>query len=511
MNHRSVNSKFSRSAPFLLSSGKGVVFLFIGAFFGTFIAFSSLLDLRYGLAMWAGIFIALLGVLSRRFKRFFQALLVLSIPLLVRKTLTFVAVEHTGGPVGLDVLLSDYLLFILYVVWIYEGFFLRKEGEGIRVPRIGWVLLAFIAAAVLSISSAQNIRYSIFEIIRLLKVFFFFLYVVNHFNTEKEVRFVMTILFLIVIVHSSITFLQRFTGQTFYVPFIMPPPVRVSDIQMGDVFLRRPGGIIGNANSAAAFLAILVPTFYGTLFWKGRRLFKILAYLAFSLGLAALVETYSRAGWITIPPAVITLLFLSFRKRLLSMRRHLVYIHLAVFLAMVFCAIYSRPIHRRLTESPGVSATSRTYMMKVSALMVLRHPFFGHGVNNFNLSFEPVASEIYDPHSSLLKGIYHVVHNVFFLIAVDTGLVGLSLFLLILFETVRNAWAGMKARDPFVVSLSIGLLTSVQSFCLVETFDFSFIQFEAILYTFWLLIGLSVFVKNAVREENRGTPAVVPK
>ncbi len=493
--------------PSLLNTlGKGGAFLFLGVLVGTFVFFVTLLQLRYALPVLAALLLPVLVILSGHGKAMLQGLLVLSTAIFVRKTLAFVSPDHTGGPVGLDVLLIDYILFLLYVLWIYEGFFLKKPGEGITVPRIAWLWLAFIVVSILSASRAIEVRYSIFEIFRQIKVFLFFLYVVNHFGSSRAIRMALGILAGVVITHALVTFLQRFTGQGLYLPFLMYPPAQDPDtIRLLDMYLRRPGGLFGNANSAACYLSILLPTLFATLFWEMKRSMKIFFGLACFLGAAALVDSYSRAGWLTIPPAVALFAFLGIRRRLFSLRRHTPVLLASAMFALCLILFYAKPIHLRLTAPTDKSAYSRIYLMQVSVKMILQQPLLGYGVNNWNLAFIPFHHEIYDPHDSLLKGkkIYYVVHNVYFLIAVDTGLVGLLLFFWILFEMGKNAWRGSRAADPMVASLSIGLLTSLVSFSIVEFFDFSYVQYESILFMFWVLIALSVIVGKHAKEATK--------
>lgn len=500
--------KGARHAPLALLAKAGA-YVFVGVLTGLFIYMLSLLRLRYAIPILAALLLPVMGILSLNAKRFFQVLLVLSIGVLVRKTLVFVSPAHTGGPVGLDVLLVDYILFVLYALWVYEGLILKKPGEGLVIPKIAWIWVAFIVVSILSAFRATEVRYSIFEIFRQAKVLFFFLYVVNHFHSTRHIRMALGILAAIVILHTGMAFVQRFTGLTLYVPFLMPPPPDEGvAVKVESFYLRRPGGLFGNANSAACFLSIILPPLFSTLFWKTTRAVKLFFAFAFLAGLAALVDSYSRAGWITLPPAAMTFLVLSARRGLISLRRHMVILFAAGLFLLSLGVFYAKPIHMRLTTPLGVSTFSRLYLIRVSSKMIVNRPLLGHGVNNWNLSFMPYHHATYDPNQSLLrmKGVYHVVHNVFFILAVDTGLTGIFLFLWILYEMGKNAWKGVKSSDPFLCSLGIGLLTALQSFFIVESFDFSYIQYESILFMFWLLLAFSVILKRMV-EMPPGPPA----
>lgn len=497
-----MNLPDSRSSA-LAALGKGGAFLALGVLTGTFVFAVTFLKLRYAVPILAALLLPVAAVLSGRGKGFLQALLVLSTALSVRKTLAHVSTDHTGGVIGLDLLLIDYILLLLYVLWIYEGLILRKPGEGLTIPRIAWLWAAFILVSILSASRAAEVRYCVFEVFRQIKVLLFFLYVVNHFGSSRSLRMALGILGGVVIVHALLTFLQRFTGHSLYVPFLMYPPVQDEDtIRILSMYLRRPGGLFGNANSAACYLSIILPTLFATLFWKAGRSLKIFFGLAFFLGAAALVDSYSRAGWITIPPAVALFAFLGVRRRLFSLRRHIPVILASGLFALCLIVFYAKPIHMRLTAPTDKSAYSRIYLMQVSLRMILQQPLLGYGVNNWNLSFIPFHHAIYDPHDSLLKGkkIYYVAHNVYLIIGVDTGLAGLFLFFWILFEMGRNAWRGTRASDPMVSSLSIGLLTSLLSFSIVEFFDFSYVQYESILFMFWMLIAFSVIARRRAEE-----------
>ena len=108
------------------------------------------------------------------------------------------------------------------------------------------------------------------------------------------------------------------------------------------------------------------------------------------------------------------------------------------------------------------------------ALQMLKdHPLLGVGLNNFT-----VRMSEYGEVSGWARFL-QPVHNVYLLIAAETGILGLILFLCLLFSVFRLLWRSKNYL--FLISLS-----QISFLCFVDHYFWS-LQQTALL--FWLLVG----------------------
>jgi len=482
--------------PWIRKVGKVVLVLAAGLSVGLLVLFAVSLPLRYMIPFLGVLIMPLLGILSLDFKHFFQALLIVSICMPIRKALIALDPEmHSGGPFSIEFIFSDFILFILYAIWLYEKA-VQNRGEGFRVHPIGWASLGYMVVVILSVWNAPSGAFVFFELVKLVKLFFLFVYVANNFRSARVLRMTVLVLCGFVSLHGLFSLAQFVTKSTLYVPYLMPPPPAGQEELFKFYGFRRVGGIIQSANVSSTWLVMLLPLTFMPLFWPEKRWFKAVVLASFSLGMLGLMLTGTRAGWVTLPFAVVTVLYLCLRKNLLSLRRNFLGFFAVGVIGFILFLPFAKGIISRMSVPIGESEYSRIHLLKLSAKMIAAHPIIGNGANNYNLSNLPFVRELYDPHSSLGKGIYHVVHNLWFLIAADTGFLGLFFFGFIMYFYLKNCFAGLGSGNPHVVALSIALIASLQSFFITEMFDWSYVMFLQIFLTFWLLTALSVGMKH---------------
>jgi len=489
--------------PWIRKVGKVLLVLGVGLSVGLVALFAVSLPLRYMIPFLGVLIMPLMGILSLDFKYFFQTLLIASLCLPIRKAL--IALDpfmHSGGPFSIEIIFPDFVLFILYGIWLYEKGLLNR-GPGFRVHPIGWAFLGYMVVVILSVWNAVSGTFLVFELVKLVKLFFLFVYVANNFRSVRLLRMTVVVICAFVCLHGLFSMMQFITNSTLYVPYLMPPPPPGLDELAKFYGFRRVGGIIQSANVSSTWLVMLIPLTFLPLFWVERRWFKALALISFALGLLGLMLTGTRAGWITIPFAVVTVLFLCFRKNLLSLRRHFLEFFAVALVCFLLFLPLAKGIISRLTVPIGESEYSRIHLIKLTLKMIAAHPIIGNGANNYNLTNIAFLREVHDPHKSLGKGIYHVVHNLWLLIAADTGLLGLFFFGLILYFYMKNCFAGLRSGNRHVVVLSIALIASLQNFFLTEMLDWSYAMFMQIYLTFWLFTALTVAMRHMDAPEDK--------
>lgn len=94
----------------------------------------------------------------------------------------------------------------------------------------------------------------------------------------------------------------------------------------------------------------------------------------------------------------------------------------------------------------------RLLYQKVAIAMIQDHPFFGVGFNNFQFQ-----TARYMPEGSK-EVLHYQVHNIFLLIAAETGLVGLAIFLLFIAAILRRALHNRDLEGRILLSAYLGIL-----------------------------------------------------
>ena len=176
-----------------------------------------------------------------------------------------------------------------------------------------------------------------------------------------------------------------------------------------------------------------------------------------------------------------------------------------LFFALLF---FGREARSRVPLSPEEQAISlRLFLAKAALYEITDHRLFGVGPGNF----VPALSRYLDP--SLPGWMYQPVHNLYLLVAAESGLLGLMVFLFLLGLLFRRALGDLlnyplpgPASGVFCAFLFLGF------------FDHFFWSFEQGIATFWLTVGLMLAGTAAEpprgvaehSEEDRGREARSP-
>lgn len=156
--------------------------------------------------------------------------------------------------------------------------------------------------------------------------------------------------------------------------------------------------------------------------------------------------------------------------------------------------------------SAGTDNTSvqRLDYWRAGLRMIERHPFLGVGYFNF----APVY-EMRDP-TKLWHGKAQLPHNIFIQVGTDAGLIGLGIFLILIYRNfkeagdIRRACAKNKGAPDYASSVARGLVVATWGFVLSG-------QFNTITYypLFWINLALTVALGNVVARSGQ-TSSQVP-
>jgi O-antigen ligase len=135
--------------------------------------------------------------------------------------------------------------------------------------------------------------------------------------------------------------------------------------------------------------------------------------------------------------------------------------------------------------------------------MIESHPVLGVGFWNF-----PAVYAAEDP-NKLWHGTAQLPHNIFMQVGTDAGLLGLGVFLILIFRNfslakdIRRMCARNKNAPPFAPNIARGLVVSAWGFVIAGQFD------TVAYYPFlWINLALMVSLANIVRRAEEQTVSV---
>ena len=263
-------------------------------------------------------------------------------------------------------------------------------------------------------------------------------------------------------------------------------PLRWVDVsRFGDIG-GRVCGSFGNPNLFAIFLLFTVPLCLGFVFQKSGRFVKHGALIAFLLGSGCLLLTWSRGAWLAW--IGLTVVFL-----VLCSRRSLSILFVGVFSAIGVIPFLPQPVIRRfysIGHPADTSASYRIYTWKGVLRMLSAHPWgIGSGERAFHLLFPVYAV-------SGTESVMHP-HQMFLEVWCDLGIIGLILFLWLLWRLIGGTLRFCRRiPEGTVRAEGVSLFCVLMGGILMGCFD-SLWYHHGLLWLFW---GLCAMLENTNRE-----------
>jgi putative inorganic carbon (HCO3(-)) transporter len=151
--------------------------------------------------------------------------------------------------------------------------------------------------------------------------------------------------------------------------------------------------------------------------------------------------------------------------------------------------VLSGPIYHRLTASSSASFTFRRNLITIALNMWRDHPWLGTGLNNFT-----IVMAKYDP-IGLTKRRISPVHNLYFLTAAETGILGLIAFSWLLIGVFSEGWQILKSRDLFLASCAAGILGGLVAVLMHSNLGWLW-RYDVVYVAFWFLVGYVLSIRR---------------
>ncbi len=398
---------------------------------------------------------------------------------------------------------SDIFIVITLLFWL-ASLAIRAKRIQFRPWLISMPLLALTLVAIISAFFSVDRIYSLYQSLRLVLLFGFFLYVVNEINTIDQIIVPVALgIFFQAVVAVTQALEQSSLGLTFLQELSLDPKVSgVSIVTAGNIRFLRAYGLTDHPNilgGCLAFGLILIAAWV----LKTREENRLLASSVFILGSISLFLTFSRSAWVGFFSGLILVTIWLFKNRKLQeLHRWLGLMLAGVIIALPFFWQYFPVLGVRLglnhsfTQVPTEvqSIDQRLTLITLANQVFAGHPIIGVGVSAF-----PVALHIKEP---FLPFDYQPPHFVLLDIAAETGIFGSLFYILLIGLPWLILWV---RRRHLIFSLElIGVSSALLAISVVSVFDYYPWMLEAGRIWQWLLWGLwgGIYVLSVEKKKD---------
>jgi hypothetical protein len=452
--------------------------------------------------------------------------LVLSIPFDITKWLSDVQLSQSlidtyGMPMGstsLEIYLTDVLLAAMLLPWL-AGVCLRRER--LFFPKIGYLFVFYLAWALLvSLINSESFDLSRYELCRQALYFLLFVYLINNVATRLQFRCAVWAVFLGLIIGAGtvIAFFEMGIG-TNTVAFVglhdqsaegaqsQTHTNRTKELSVDEthqhlgstdqVEAKRSQGMFRHPGIAAGLCGLILPLVLAYLVAARTNRDRILLFMVYAWGLAGLVLTFSRAGFVGLIVSTLVFFAVGGWSGLISrqaLKLGAVPFVLAVALSIPLMLVY-------LSTRPG-SFIMRFYLAEAALQGYSQHPILGVGFNNSTAAMQPGRQDLKDLGIPVPQG--EPADSYYLAILMEVGPLGALLFFGFFSKIAMIALRTMRMREisADVKPLLVGMVAGGASVAAQSISDGPMTG-HAVSAMLWLFAALIVAIARSVQAEER--------
>ncbi len=336
----------------------------------------------------------------------------------------------------------------------------------------------FCAFLLVSLIAAANSAYKIEGIsdwMRLLSLFFLYVLIHNLFVTKEDIRRLLYAVVLSSIIPIAVGLQQVATGKG---------ALEITEYIYNTGFLRT-FSTFTHPNMYAFYLVTVFILCFVLFLESKTKLKKIYLGILCSLMCSSLLFTYTRGAWIALICAMLIMAGFRYRK---------IFIGLIIVIVVIstFLPVVSQRINDLLDPSSRElgSFSWRMHLWRETVEHFFSKPFFGHGLGSFyNLSF-------------LSLGYYAQAHNDYLRLALETGIFGLGIYLVLFFSLIKESLNVYKRlRTSYFKAVALGFISICMAYLFISMCD-NLLRATVVQIYFWTLAAVTF---NLIKAENRLT------
>ncbi|MCP4254390.1 MAG: hypothetical protein GY775_13485 [Candidatus Scalindua sp.] len=372
-----------------------------------------------------------------------------------------------GG--GITIRLDDLILVIVTFSWLAKSSLYKDLGLFPKTPLnrgiTAYVLICLFSTVLGGLFGKINLS-GFMYILKYFEYFMVFFMAVNFINTRKQARIFLILLLITCAIVSLYAMSQIPLGGRVSTPF---------------------EGKEGEPGTLGGYLILLMSVSIGILLTSESKRVKILLTGLILISFVSLTATQSRATWMGLPFMYLCFIAMS-KKRLILLGTLAVIIAIGPFvMPKEYKERYGGTFKREEGYKATVggkalaldsSATERVQSWQGVINDFKNHPIFGYGING-----------------------YWFIDGQYFRTLVELGLVGMSIFLFLLYQIGKFLLAAHRiASDNFSKGLTMGLFAGFIAL-LVHCIGSNTFIVVRIMEPFWFLMGIAVVLYNIDNKE----------
>lgn len=243
--------------------------------------------------------------------------------------------------------------------------------------------------------------------------------------------------------------------------------------------------LTGNPNDLALMLNLILPLTIALMFAAHKPAPRILLLAIIGLDVAAIVATYSRGGFLTLGVIIVSYMWLLIRRH----QHKLVLLVVALMLASA-PLLPSSYLHRLSTitniEADRTGSAQERWGGSVAAVEYIAfHPLTGAGIGMNVLALNKVRGATWIE-----------VHDIYLVYAVELGVPGLVMFLVLLWGAIKSARTAGRLSAMNMESADLHYLAEGIGVSLIAFAVAAFFYPDAYQFYFYYIAGLAVAAKS---------------
>jgi putative inorganic carbon (hco3(-)) transporter len=359
------------------------------------------------------------------------------------------------------------------------------------LPWIVVFLLVQLVSGILSVDAATAFDTVVTFLVEGIGLYFL---VTNVVRSRDVVIAIVWILLAIGAALGALSFYQDATGtyDNVYLGFAQPSEATVSqdDTTLGTTAQYRLAGNIGEKNRYAQIMLMLVPLGLFMAIGERSRIRRALALGAAGVTSLGVALTFSRGAAVGFVLLFGIMLLMGYLKW-----KHMLAVVLGAAIVLAAVPVYTERLAELVAVSESVGDTgidqadgaiqSRVTEGLAALLAWADHPVLGVGPGEFPQYYRQYADVV----GIRVKAVDREAHNLYLGMAAELGLIGLTVFLIIVGLTLRDlarARRAVRPHDSLMADITTGFMLSIVAYLATGIFlHMSFIRY------FWLMLALA--------------------
>lgn len=373
---------------------------------------------------------------------------------------------------GAQAAVSFALLFWLIRMFLMKKFHLARNP--VNIP-----IVAFLIAAAIGVITGVDFKHNLkgYATLGWMSIFFLF---VNNVKDDTQFKRLARILILIATIAGAYGIFQHFTRIDFF--------GNVTYLRKS--FARSPG-FFNSPQTFGNYILLVLPIVFGLSFYGNTRGEKRWLQLSSLIILIAIIFSYARGVWLGLIVGTIFMAILRSRKLLLVVIAGIIVG--SMFLVFLPSSRFTRRVLETFKSKRPVG--DRIYFWEGSLKIIRDYPITGLGWEGFRLVYPR-----YKPAEG--RQLVSHAHNNFVDVAIDSGLLGLGIFIWLLVTIYKVGFHIFKELgDGYFKGIAWGFLGSLTAFLIAGLSQYNFGDSEVVML-FYFLLGMVMVIPRIVEAKN---------